>query len=386
MKKLFPVLVLALLVLAGCYPGSPITITGQVPVIESFNASPASISAGESSSLSWTVSGATQVTIDQGIGNVALTGSRTVSPASTTVYTMTATNSSGSATATTEVMVTGSVTPPTPAGLPTINSFTATPSVISLGDSTNLTWSVSNATSVSINHGVGTVGPSGNTFVSPPTTTTYTLTATNASGSLSAAALVQVSGMPSPSSGLPVINYFNASPPIISSIGGSSLLRWNTSNATSVTIDNGIGPVASHGTLVVSPPSTVVYTLTAANGYGYVTQTLLVQVAGSPSPPSFAVTGVTASVSQPSFSGPCPYQFNFSAIITTNGSGTVTYQWERSDGASSSPQTVYFGSASSVVVTDYWFLGASYGGWERVRILSPNSMQSNEAVFNLNCL
>jgi hypothetical protein len=383
MKKLVPVLLLTVLLLTGCYPGSPITITGQLPVIESFNASPTSILAGEDSSISWSVSGATTVSIDQGIGNVALTGSRSVSPAVTTVYTMTASNSMGSITATTQVIVTGTVLPPT-TGLPVISSFSATPAIINLGDSASLSWNVSNATSVSINHDVGTAGTSGSTVVSPPTTTTYTLTATNANGSLSAAALIQVSGVPSPPSGLPVVNYFNASPPIISP-GGSSLLRWNASYATSVTIDNGIGSVADHGTMIVSPAYNTVYTLTAVNIYGYTTQTLLVQVAGSPPPASFAVTDVSASVDLPSFSGSCPRQFNFAAIITANGSGTVTYQWERSDGSSFMPQTVYFGSAGSIVVTAYWIIPTSYTGWERVRILSPNSMQSNEAVFTINC-
>jgi hypothetical protein len=101
----------------------------------------------------------------------------------------------------------------------------------------------------------------------------------NANGSLTAAALVQVSGTPSPSS-LPVIDYFTASPPIIS-YGGSSFLRWSASNATSVTIDNGIGPVASHGTMIVSPVGSIDYTLTAANAYGYVTRTLSVLIGGA---------------------------------------------------------------------------------------------------------
>jgi hypothetical protein len=277
MKKLVPVFIIALLLLSGCYSGGKVTIGGQLPVIESFNASPASISAGDTSSLSWTVSGATSVSIDQGIGNVALSGSRAVAPAATTVYTMTAFSSAGTVTATTEVIVAAAA--PTPTGLPVVNSFTATPSIISLGDSSGLSWNVSNATSVSINNGVGNVALSGSTVVSPPTTTTYTLTATNASGSLTATALVQVSGVPSPSSGLPVIDYFTASPPVTSS---SSFLRWSVSYATSVSIDNGIGPVDSHGTLLVSPPYTTVYTLTASNEYGSTTQTLLVQVAGSP--------------------------------------------------------------------------------------------------------
>lgn len=284
MNRLVPVLLLACVFLAGCYPGAPISITGQVPVINSFNASPSSISAGESSELSWTVTGATSVSIDQGIGSVALTGSRAAAPTVTTTYTLTASSSAGSITATTQVIVSGATSPPTTTGLPVISSFMASPSIISLGSSTTLSWNVSNATSVSINQGVGPVGYSGSTIVSPSTTVTYTLTASNANGSLTATALVQVSGEPSPPS-LPVIDYFTASPPIIS-VGGSSLLRWSASNATSVTIDNGIGPVASHGTMIVSPSYSTNYTLTAANAYGYTTRTLSVLVGGAPPPSS----------------------------------------------------------------------------------------------------
>jgi hypothetical protein len=281
MKKLVPVFIIALLLLSGCYSGGKVTIGGQLPVIESFNASPASISAGDTSSLSWTVSGATSVSIDQGIGNVALSGSRAVAPAATTVYTMTAFSSAGTVTATTEVIVAAAA--PTPTGLPVVNSFTATPSIISLGDSSGLSWNVSNATSVSINNGVGNVALSGSTVVSPPTTTTYTLTATNAEGSLTAAALVQVSGVPSPPSGLPVVNYFTASPPIISS-GGSTTLSWDVSYATSVTIDNGVGSVASSGSMSVSPAGTTNYTLTATNAYGWRTMTVPVLVTGGGGP------------------------------------------------------------------------------------------------------
>ncbi|MBS1108833.1 MAG: Bacterial Ig-like domain (group 2), partial [Anaeromyxobacteraceae bacterium] len=56
---------------------------GPVPVIESFTAAPASIVTGSSSTLSWTVSGATSLSIDQGVG--AVTGTSTsVSPTATT--------------------------------------------------------------------------------------------------------------------------------------------------------------------------------------------------------------------------------------------------------------------------------------------------------------
>ena len=79
---------------------------GAAPVVRSFGAEPASIAAGESSLLSWSVTGATALSIDQGIGPVTGNG-RSVSPSATTTYTLTATNAAGSATATTTVTVTG---------------------------------------------------------------------------------------------------------------------------------------------------------------------------------------------------------------------------------------------------------------------------------------
>ncbi len=65
------------------------------PTISSFTASPSGINPGGSSTLTWSVSGATSLSIS-GVGTV--TGSSTaVSPTSTTTYTLTATNSSGQA-------------------------------------------------------------------------------------------------------------------------------------------------------------------------------------------------------------------------------------------------------------------------------------------------
>jgi len=51
------------------------------------------------------VTNATSVSIDQGIGSVAASGTRTVAPAATTTYTLTATNAGGSSTAKTTVTV-----------------------------------------------------------------------------------------------------------------------------------------------------------------------------------------------------------------------------------------------------------------------------------------
>jgi hypothetical protein len=75
------------------------------PVVNSFDASPGLIVPGESSTLSWDVSGAATVSIDQQIGNVALSGTRVVLPTKTTTYTLTATNVVGTVTATAQVVI-----------------------------------------------------------------------------------------------------------------------------------------------------------------------------------------------------------------------------------------------------------------------------------------
>lgn len=92
-----------------------VTVTDQ-PVIQEFSASPAIIGPGSSTTLNWDVFNATSVTLD----GSAVTGttSRTVSPNSTTTYTLTAANPQGSVSSQTAVIV---VEP----GVPTISEFMA---------------------------------------------------------------------------------------------------------------------------------------------------------------------------------------------------------------------------------------------------------------------
>ena len=96
--------------------GSPPPATSK-PVINAFSATPGSITEGNSSTLNWTVNGADTVTIDHGIGSVASSSTWVVTPAASTVYMITATNSAGSVTASAQVIVTSS-SPPPAAGLP----------------------------------------------------------------------------------------------------------------------------------------------------------------------------------------------------------------------------------------------------------------------------
>ena len=79
--------------------------------------------------------------------------------------------------------------------VPVIESFTATPSAIPAGGSTQLAWGVTGATSLSLDNGLGAVTGT-SLAVSPLGTTTYRLTASNAAGSVSKFTVVTVTGVP----------------------------------------------------------------------------------------------------------------------------------------------------------------------------------------------
>ncbi len=75
------------------------------PVIAEFSANTTEIMPGESATLLWSVTGATTVAIDQGIGDVPKGGIQVVSPNTTTAYTLTATNNAGIVTETVNITV-----------------------------------------------------------------------------------------------------------------------------------------------------------------------------------------------------------------------------------------------------------------------------------------
>jgi peptidoglycan-associated lipoprotein len=89
--------------------------------------------------------------------------------------------------------------PPPPPQAPVIAQFAAEPASIQRGESSTLRWEVTgNATSVSINQGIGTVQGTGNQRVQPNDSTTYTLSATGPGGTVTSAATVTVTAPPPP--------------------------------------------------------------------------------------------------------------------------------------------------------------------------------------------
>jgi Leucine-rich repeat (LRR) protein len=84
---------------------SGLTAVVSPPVVKAFTANPSTITDGQSSTLSWTTTSATTVSISGVVGTQASNGAVSVSPTATTIYTLTATGPAGTAAATTTIVV-----------------------------------------------------------------------------------------------------------------------------------------------------------------------------------------------------------------------------------------------------------------------------------------
>jgi hypothetical protein len=99
---------------------------------------------------------------------------------------------------------------------------------------------------------------------------------------------------------------------------------------------------------------------------------------------------VTAQVA-PTSSTDCPETFDFNGTITLTGPGgvNVIYEWVRSDGGVEPPQALFFIAPGTQNVPVYqWTLGEPgfiVNGWAKLRVTSPNTIESSQANFMLNC-
>jgi len=152
----------------------------------------------------------------------------------------------------------------------------------------------------------------------------------------------------------PVIQNFSASPEAFLS-PGSATLTWTVTGADSLSINGTV--VTAQSQLVVSPTTTTVYTLTAANDDGQVTQNVTVTVNPEPRILSFTSNRTTIN---PGESVTLSWETEFATAWSVNPApGTVTGQTVNGNGTVSvSPEgtTTYtltsersFGSASAEV-------------------------------------
>ena len=119
---------------AGSVTSTPVVLSVNLPpTIRAFKVSPTTIGIGGGAILSWDVTGATSLSVDQGVGTLTGdTGTINVGPSATTTYTLTAAHGTAINTATATLVV--------DATLFRIRSFAATPSPTTYGGSASLAW------------------------------------------------------------------------------------------------------------------------------------------------------------------------------------------------------------------------------------------------------
>jgi len=304
---------------------------GERPTCENFNTTRPQIMPGQTSTLSWQVSNADRIRIEPGVGPVSALGSRVVIPSTATTYTLIAANKAGESRKTCRVeigerptiqsqvseqpaVLTELIEPPVVSSevseppvvsseviepviisseggeRPTCHSFDTTRPHIMPGQTSTLSWQVSNADRIRIEPGIGPVSALGSVAVKPSTATAYTMIATNKAGESRITRRIEVGDSPTiqkQDNEQPAVLTEVIEPPVISSEAGesptchsfnttrprimpgqSSTLSWQVSNAQRIRIEPGIGPVSALGSRAVNPSTTTTYTLIAANKAG----------------------------------------------------------------------------------------------------------------------
>jgi hypothetical protein len=102
------------------------------------------------------------------------------------------------------------------------------------------------------------------------------------------------------------------------------------------------------------------------------------------------VTNISMSVEPASFTGACPYTFNFTGRFTLSQAATVTYKLEAGSNTPGfvfnlpPPQTVNYPAGNQVLSYNLEFT-QSVDGWIRLHITAPVDVTSNQANFVLTC-
>jgi hypothetical protein len=259
------------------------------PVINSLTASPATVTVGSTSTLSWSTSNTASCSVTPGgPQDTTFTSWQTLTQTSTgtKTYTLTCKNSANATTTrTVNLTVNPAQSPPSNVML------SASATSIQSGQNVSLSWSSTGSTSCTLNPGNFTASgtSSSKTINALTSTTTYKVTCTNTAGSKdSNAVTVTVTQAPPPPAN-PVISVFTAAPTSLNE-GGTVTLTWQASNVA------GNGCTISSTPLSSAPASgnwvsgaltaSVSYTLTCKNSANVTaSKSVSVTVDKAPPPP-----------------------------------------------------------------------------------------------------
>ena len=334
--------------------------------INSFTANPNPINPDASSNLSWSTSNCISASISPGIGNVPLSGSHVISPASTTTYVLTATGSNGQ-TQTQSVTVT--VNQPQTCS---ISYFTASPTSITSGSSSTLAWNTTNCTSVNISNLNYNVPVSGSQVVYPTYTTTYVLTAYGASGAQQTQTQT-VTVNNNQNSNCYISNFtVNNQNSVTLQSGASATIAWNVSNSGSsnntctVTVS---GPNFSgsglYGSQTIYPTYSGTYTLTVyGSSSGTQTQSVYVNVNNNQNN-NCVISYFSASPTSVNYGGASTLSWsatNCSSISITNLGSVNTY----------GSQIVYPTYTTTYTLTAYGSSNYGYNGGSQTQSVTVN--------------
>jgi phospholipase C len=218
----------------------------------------------------------------------------------------------------------GSATSSTPAADTSAKpalSLTLSPQSINAGEKAMLTWSASNATSVTVDGMSGTLALTGSQQVSPAATTTYHATATGPGGTTETTAMLTVTtpGVPPPTVSI------TASPATINQ-GGFTTLNWTSANATTLAIDPDVGldadPFPLTGNSTVLPQQTTTYTATVTGPSGTASSSVTITV--NPALPVVTLTATPDHILAGQSSALGWQSQNATALSIDNGVGTVS--------------------------------------------------------------
>jgi hypothetical protein len=163
-------------------------------------------------------------------------------------------------------------------------TFSAQPSTIQQGESSNLVWSSENVTTCSaLGDWNGGRDLSGSQAVSPSENATYVLSCTGPGGGVSRTATVTVIPNEEPEPDPPTLT-INTNPSTIQE-GQATMVSWSSQNTTGCTASNDWGgDKPTSGQQAMQPSSDATYTLTCSGPGGNITRSASVDVIPNPQP------------------------------------------------------------------------------------------------------